>query len=288
MLMQDIIDDIDIVKSILHTSEADVSDIDGTVNVEQGLIQLELEIGRTYPERHKIVSQVEEGWHSYRNRQEPFGPVVHAAIAIIPELFRGLKRDDVAKLSEFVVQREASKMYAFPQALFRVLRGVTTGARGRHLLLAITGSPHDLALPMCKRLGFDAVVGSYYLVDNQGRYTGERDERPARDKGAVMDELSERCGISWEHGIALGDSPTDIPMFERCACRLAINPTIELQQWMREHPELEVVWVNDHQKTGSQLMKPNFVGLYRETALIEVLPHHIGMVMKQVIGGHIL
>jgi len=282
MLAKEIIEDIQIVSTLLHTLQADASDIDGTVNVEQGLIQIELEIGRTYPERHKIVQVVEDGWFDYRNRRGTYQPVIREAVRIIPELFTGLLREDVKRLCEFVVKREGSKTYTFPRTLYQVLLARPQGER--RLLLAITGSPYDIAVPLCKELGFDAAVGCYMLTDNRGRYTGERDERPACDKGAVMDELAEKLGIVWNYGVAVGDSPTDIPMFQRCSFRLAVNPTMDLQAWMRDHHEVNVAWVADHQKTGTQIKMPDDLGRYNETDLYHALPHDLARAFPPLPG----
>jgi len=282
MLSKEIIEDVEIVSELLHTRSADASDIDGTVNVEQGLIQIELEIGRTYADRHHLVKDVEDGWYGYRNRRGTYGPVIHEAVRIIPELFCGLIRDDVKHLAEFVVKRESSKVYTFPRTLYQRL--LQRRGERRRLLLAITGSPYDIAVPLCKELGFDAAIGCCMLTDNRGRYTGERDERPACDKGAVMDELSKDYGIIWRDGVAIGDSPTDIPMFERCTHRLAVNPTMDLQVWMRNHPEFNVVWVADHQKTGTQIKVPDVFGRYNETDMHDVLPHDVAMNFPQLPG----
>ncbi|GEM_PF-898992 len=262
---------------------ADVSDVDGTNSVNQGLIQLELAIGDAFPERNVMIERVKSGWQKYKLRRGNFSPVIREAVEIIPDLFRGLKRVDVQALAERVAEREACMTYAFPRRLYRLLR--ERAPQHRRLLIAITGSPHDYAVPFCKALGFDVAVGCWMEVDEQGRYTGRRDERPAIDKAAVMGELEMRRNLKWAGGIALGDSPTDIPMFKRCTYRIAINPTMDLQAFMRETPGLRISWINDHQKTGVQAYAPRHDGLYMEVPLHHVLPPDLATALPSMPGS---
>ncbi len=287
MLSEDILDEILISEVVegVRTPEgvpADASDVDGTNSVNQGLIQLELEIGRQFPEKEKLVESVRADWDKYKTRRGAYASVIHEAVRVVPELFRGLKRSDVQVIAERVAAREVSMTYAFPRALYAAMR--KRQKANRRLLVAITGSPHDYAVALCKILGFDAVVGCWMEVDKQGRYTGVRDENPAINKGAVMDELTDKRGLYWLDGIALGDSPTDIPMFERCSYRLAINPTQDLQKYMRENLNLGVVWVNDHQKTGTQIMTPDDYGRYRECDILDVLPLDLAQEVRGMPG----
>lgn len=287
MLPEHILDEILISEVVagLRTHDgvpADVSDVDGTNSVNQGLIQLELAIGENFVDRAEMVEPVRAGWDKYKHRRGNFGPVIRTAVDIIPKLFRGLKRSDIQVLAERVAEREAAMTYAFPRLMYRLMR--ERRPEQRRLLVAVTGSPHDYAVPFCKAQGFDAAVGCWMEVDAQGRYTGERDERPAINKGPVMDELTERRGLVWGDGSAFGDSPTDIDMYTRCKYRFAINPTQELQKYMRANPDMNIVWVNDHQKTGTQILMPNEYGRYRECDALEVLPWDLAQAMRSMPG----
>lgn len=97
-------------------------------------------------------------------------------------------------------------------------------SRGIRSLL-VTAGPIQVARILGTRYGFDDVYGSQYEVDN-GRYTG----RITRHLGyagklSCLDEFCLKHGIALAHCVAVGDSESDIALFEKCARSIAINFT---------------------------------------------------------------
>ena len=63
------------------------------------------------------------------------------------------------------------------------------------------------------------------MVDD-GRLTGEAVERvPEGGKGAIADQLMVELGVSSDTLLAIGDSTSDIALFERAGVSVAVNPS---------------------------------------------------------------
>lgn len=87
----------------------------------------------------------------------------------------------------------------------------------------ITAGPIDVAYALAERFEFDAVYGSEYEVVN-GVYTGKIIKH--LDGTGKLDGLIDFCqkhDFSLKECIAVGDSASDIEVFEKCRKRIAIN-----------------------------------------------------------------
>jgi phosphoserine phosphatase len=87
----------------------------------------------------------------------------------------------------------------------------------------ITAGPIQVARILGTRFGFDAIYGSEYEVIDQ-RFTGKIIHHLG-DTGKLtcLEDFCSQNGINLEHCVAVGDSESDIPLFEKCARSIAIN-----------------------------------------------------------------
>jgi phosphoserine phosphatase len=73
--------------------------------------------------------------------------------------------------------------------------------------------------------GLDCAVANEALVAD-GRLTGEVRERlPEGGKGAVADQLMAQMGVASPAVLAIGDSSSDIALFERAGLSVAVQPS---------------------------------------------------------------
>lgn len=73
--------------------------------------------------------------------------------------------------------------------------------------------------------GLDCVVANEALVTD-GRLTGQARERlPEGGKGAVADQLMAQLGVTAPAVLAVGDSSSDIALFERAGLSVAVQPS---------------------------------------------------------------
>lgn len=87
----------------------------------------------------------------------------------------------------------------------------------------ITAGPIDVAYALVERFAFDAAYGSEYEVVD-GIFSGKILKH--LDGKGKLDGLIDFCqknGISLDECIAIGDSASDIEVFEKCGKRIALN-----------------------------------------------------------------
>lgn len=250
------------VKALKYKRSARVifSDIDGTVYQWQLLMDLVLTIAKNYPEKRPIVAPLRQAITNYRNRVSPFSIVISILIGIIPEVFKGVNKKRVVEFAARRAKRVKSKVYIFPKTLLQIAKNLD-GTKDPYVLIAITGAPQEVAEPFCLELGFDVVIGSYYMANRRGIYTGKRDIDSGINKGLYIDEIDGRHKLDLQRSIAKGDSEHDHDMFERCGYAYAINPNTALLAKMRASARSESWFIiRDGQKSGVQINAVNSQG----------------------------
>lgn len=95
----------------------------------------------------------------------------------------------------------------------------------------------DIAAKMiADEFGFDGYLADGLETDGEGRLTGEGIINvDLRDKGRSTRELIERYGTTPERTFAVGNSFTDISMFEECGMSIAFNPVDEYTEGAADH-----------------------------------------------------
>jgi len=256
-------------------------DFDGTKSERQLLVESELKIGDLFPEKNAVVQPVRDALAEYKGKRTyKYGPVIEAAIAIAPELFRGLRVSDGTTVARSVIAHFGDMTYIFPRRLIETLREMPIEKRG--LIIGVTGAPQVVAEEFGRKHGFDLVYSAVYKSAD-GVYTGEVDKRSIHDKGGILDELEGLMGLDMDQCIALGDSETDIPMFERVGYPFAVNPHSKLLDWIRRNAKM--IYVNDRQKNGVMLFhaaarRPSDHasgrgGMFHEISLADTLPDYV-------------
>ncbi|MDF1496552.1 MAG: HAD-IB family phosphatase [Patescibacteria group bacterium] len=249
------------------------TDIDGTVYQWQLLIDLVLVIAKHYPNKRPIVEPLRKAINQYKKRVLSFSIVIKILITIIPDVFKGVNKKMVKKFAATRARNVGSRVYLFPKTLIDVALEIVDDP---WLIVAITGSPQEVADPFCHQLGIHVAIGSFYKSDKNGLYTGVRDIDSGINKGVYVEAIAEECPeIVWEECIALGDSETDLPMFERCGYAVAINPNEPLLDHIRT-AEKTIRMVRCGQKSGTQIYTRDGYGLFTEHCADCTLPTDVG------------
>jgi len=248
------------------------TDIDGTIYQWQLLIDLVLVIAKHYPKKRPVVQPLRDAISSYRKRVLPFSIVINILISIIPEVIRGVDKKRVTRFAVSRARSVGSRVYIFPKTLLDVARSITADP---WLIVAITGSPQEVADPFCKQLGVHVTIGSFYDSDKKGIYTGERDIDSGINKGAILGAIRDACPeIDWASCIALGDSEHDIGMHDECGYAIAVNPNqVSLEHVRGNCRKISVV--RDGQKSGVQIFKRSFTGSLNEICVDCALPRDL-------------
>jgi len=116
--------------------------------------------------------------------------VINVLIGIIPVVFGGVVKNRIKRFARARARSVGSRVYIFPKTLLEVALELDEDP---WLIVAITGSPQEVADPFCKQLGIHVVIGSFYKTDKSGIYTGDRDIDSGINKGAYMDAIAKTC-----------------------------------------------------------------------------------------------
>jgi HAD superfamily hydrolase (TIGR01490 family) len=90
----------------------------------------------------------------------------------------------------------------------------------------VTGASPYASWPLARRLGIDHVVSTVFEMDADGRFTG-RAERPlclGEGKVAKAERLARENGFRLEDAVFYSDSVSDLPLLERVAEPVIVNP----------------------------------------------------------------
>jgi HAD superfamily hydrolase (TIGR01490 family) len=94
------------------------------------------------------------------------------------------------------------------------------------LLAIVTGATPYMARPLARHLAIPHVVGSELEVDSTGRFTGRPVEPLCLGEGKLVraEQLARDLGFRLDEAIFYSDSLTDLPLLERVAEPVAVNP----------------------------------------------------------------
>lgn len=96
----------------------------------------------------------------------------------------------------------------------------------------VTGATRYAAKPLARRLGIEHVVASELEIDEQGRFTGRPRLPLCLGEGKVKraEQLAAELGFSLESSSFYSDSVSDVPLLERVAEPIVVNPDPRLSR----------------------------------------------------------
>jgi HAD superfamily hydrolase (TIGR01490 family) len=100
------------------------------------------------------------------------------------------------------------------------------------LCVIVTGASSYASWPLAHRLGIEHVVSTVFEVDAEGRFTG-RPEQPlclGEGKVARAERLARAQGFRLEDAVFYSDSVSDLPLLERVAEPVVVNPDPRLKR----------------------------------------------------------
>jgi HAD superfamily hydrolase (TIGR01490 family) len=126
-----------------------------------------------------------------------------------------------------VIDEYKEQVYTYTRDLIVTLKGEG------YMLLAISGSHHELVEKIAETYGFDAWQGSQYQRKS-GKFTGEKFVA-SHDKRTVLQNMISEHKLTKEGSVAVGDSASDAPMLEMVDRPIAFNPDQNLFKIAQEN-----------------------------------------------------
>lgn len=155
---------------------------------------------------------------SYKDYEKTVIDAFHAAIEDIDQLTYEHAIDDV-------LAEHKEQVYTFTRDLILSLK-----EKG-YVLIAISGSQHEIVQKLAKFYGFDDAIGNQY--QRVGNSFTSKHTHSFERKREILEELITKHQLTSEGSIAVGDSESDIPLLEVVDQPIAFNPTKELMQRAR-------------------------------------------------------
>jgi HAD superfamily hydrolase (TIGR01490 family) len=121
----------------------------------------------------------------------------------------------------------------YPEMLAEIYRHQDEGRRT--YIVSAAGS--DMVSSLALVLGMDGGIGTRYVVNDEGVYTGELDGPFVYGPGKVpaMERIAERDGIDLSLSWAYSDSASDLPMMRAVGNAVAVNPDAPLVAAAKEN-----------------------------------------------------
>ncbi|MEP7162462.1 MAG: HAD family phosphatase [Candidatus Moraniibacteriota bacterium] len=212
-----------------------IFDIDGTIfrkNLHFELIN-ELSWLKVFPnEVRKKLSEVYSGWLEHQGTYEDYR---QALVKLYSEHIAGVSEKDVLKAAQIAVPFQAKRTYIFAEKLIKELR-----SKDYHII-AVSGSPLEIVEEYNSHyLKFDYVFGSVYAKDAAGKYTGEAEFEPSKNKGEVVKQYLYEHELSLDESYGVGDTESDGSFLRMVTYPIAFNPNENLKK-MAEKEKWRIV-----------------------------------------------
>lgn len=206
-----------------------IFDIDGTIFRSSLLLELieALIAAKAFPKdarKHYLGS-----WKRWQARQGSgrngfsYHEFISGIIFAYRKHIRGVRRAEVWKIAERVVEIHNARLYRYTRDLVKKLKRT-------HYLLAISHSPYEVVAPFAKLLGFDKVYAQVYEVDSHVCFTGRvlyEDIILRKDKVAHR-ALEKNPRLTLAGSVGVGDTESDIPFLKIVERPIAFNPSRKL------------------------------------------------------------
>ena len=158
----------------------------------------------------------------YRRGDIDFPTMESAAYAAYARALAGVPCAQVEQIAADVWEAQRGRLFPFVRPLVTLLRN-----QG-YTLCIISGSPDEIVRRLADELGIQRVSGARF-ARSAGKYTGQVELASAAlgEKGRILDAFIGEPGqhrVCFERSLALGDSLTDVALFERVGLPLAFEP----------------------------------------------------------------
>lgn len=125
--------------------------------------------------------------------------------------------------------------YVSPHICARGRDAVERHRREGHAIAIVTGASPYAARPLARELDIEHVVSSELEVDDRGMFTGNFSPPLCYGEGKIVraERLARELGFRLEEAVFYSDSFTDLPLLERVAEPVVVNPDMRLARVAR-------------------------------------------------------
>ena len=195
-----------------------VFDIDGTLIRWQLYHVIVDRLAQSGQLSSEAAAQLKKARMKWKNREhhESFADYEQVLIDIFESSLKNINPKVFDSLVSNVIDQYQKQVYTYTRDLITELK-----QRG-YVILAISGSHHELVEEIARAYGFDDWVGTTY-ERKDGSYSG-KSFIASHHKAQVLQDLIRKHSLTHDGSYAVGDSRSDAPMLELVENPIAFNP----------------------------------------------------------------
>lgn len=179
---------------------------------------------------------VEKTYNMWKNRRGNYEDYMEELAEIYIDALKNLNKYDTAFITKQVIDLKWESVYMFTRS--RIKYHLEQG----HHVFFISGSPDYLVEEMAKKYNATECLGTKYLTDENGNFTGEIVRMwDAESKSKAIKYLTDKYNIDLSESYAYGDTNGDYSMLCSVGTGFAINPTEELLHRLKETDHVRII-----------------------------------------------
>ncbi|MBC7581716.1 HAD family phosphatase [Aeromicrobium sp.] len=197
-------------------------DIDGTVirwQLFHSVVNELIRRGQLSESASRDIKQARMTWKK-RENEDSFKAYEQVLVNAYLEALDGLSVLQYMGAVESVFEEYKDQTYIYTRDLIRDLKD-----KG-YALFAVSGSQQEIVSKFAEYYGFDDAIGAH-LEQLDGHFTGKI-ETPALGKQSAVEKLLARHDVILDGSIAVGDSESDLALFEAVEQPIVFNPSAGL------------------------------------------------------------
>lgn len=176
---------------------------------------------------------VKKTYDQWKKRTGEFDDYIDTLAEIYISSLKGLNKDHMDFIVDQVINLKGEQVYTYVRD--RIAYHKSCG----HKVFFISGSPDFLVQKMAEKYGVTEFIGTVYLVNDEGCFTGEiKPMWDSENKNRAINSLIEKYDIDLESSFAYGDTNGDLSMLRKIGNPVAINPNYELLNHLKADPVL--------------------------------------------------
>ncbi|EFV35353.1 HAD-superfamily subfamily IB hydrolase [Gemella morbillorum M424] len=178
------------------------------------------------------INGVKETYINWDKRFEDYDNYLFDVSKAYVDAITGLDKKYIDFATEQVIKLKADRVYKYTRSV------IEKHKKEGHLIIFISGSPDFLVEAMGKKHHAFLAIGSTYIMKNN-KFTGEVIPMWDSDsKNKMINELVNKYNIDLDQSFAYGDTNGDYNMLRRVGNPVAMNPSHELLNKIKDNEEL--------------------------------------------------
>lgn len=178
------------------------------------------------------VNDIRHLYNSWDKREDDYDNYLFELSSKYVEAITGLDKQTLDLAAKQVIKLKADRVYKYTRDIIKKHK------EQNHLVFFISGSPDFLVSKMGEKHGVFKSIGSTYVMEDD-KFTGEVIPMwDSESKYNMIDKLVAEYNIDLSKSFAYGDTHGDYRMLTRVGNPVAINPSRELLDNIKNDKEL--------------------------------------------------